>query len=246
MEGKLALVIFSALPGCYIIGATEMGWWSEEDTPHGNRSAEQALPMLDPEDPAVLVLLLLPGSKVRSLIMSAISNLPSDADPGLSSMEKPPQSGERVLPRFNVDLFSTDDLETVLRLRDRSTPILVLEQAEAEHHGGGSAARGAEETREAQANGQDLLSTVLAAAGNEEAAPAQPDDPDLVPLSPRETEILALLAQGASNQLISQSLSISLNTVKTHLKNVMRKLNTSNRQQAALVGKLIFYKSSSD
>ncbi len=196
------------------------------------------------QDPAVLVLLLLPGSKVRALLMSTIANPPSD--PGSSPQEAPPRSGGGATPRFTVELLSAGTLETMLRQRGQSAPVLVLQQAEADDHGGGPGAHGWEEDPQALANGQDLLATVLAAAEDQEAVPAHPDDPGLEPLSPREMEILALLAQGASNQLLSQSLSISLNTVKTHLKNVMRKLNTSNRQQAALVGKRIYYESSSD
>ncbi len=52
-------------------------------------------------------------------------------------------------------------------------------------------------------------------------------------LTPREKDILQLLAQGAPNKLIASSLFISENTVKTHLRNIMEKLHIANRSQAA-------------
>ncbi|MFC1992307.1 response regulator [Chloroflexota bacterium] len=52
-------------------------------------------------------------------------------------------------------------------------------------------------------------------------------------LTPREGEVLQLLAQGAPNKQIADSLFISENTVKTHLRNIMEKLHLANRSQAA-------------
>ena len=52
-------------------------------------------------------------------------------------------------------------------------------------------------------------------------------------LSPREGEVLQLVAQGATNKEIADSLFISENTVKTHLRNIMEKLHLANRIQAA-------------
>ncbi|MFC1983780.1 response regulator [Chloroflexota bacterium] len=63
-----------------------------------------------------------------------------------------------------------------------------------------------------------------------EMEPAQAIDADL---SPREGEVLQLVAQGASNKNIADSLFISENTVKTHLRNIMEKLHLVNRSQAA-------------
>ncbi len=52
-------------------------------------------------------------------------------------------------------------------------------------------------------------------------------------LSPREGEVLQLVSQGATNKEIADSLFISENTVKTHLRNIMEKLHLANRSQAA-------------
>lgn len=51
-------------------------------------------------------------------------------------------------------------------------------------------------------------------------------------LSKREKEVLALIAQGFSNQEIADKLFVSLNTIKTHLSNIFSKLNVQRRTQA--------------
>jgi two-component system nitrate/nitrite response regulator NarL len=52
-------------------------------------------------------------------------------------------------------------------------------------------------------------------------------------LSPREHEVLGLVAQGKSNKEIATALSVAENTVKNHLKNILEKLHLENRVQAA-------------
>lgn len=53
-------------------------------------------------------------------------------------------------------------------------------------------------------------------------------------LSARESEIVALLAEGMPNRAIAASLYISENTVRTHLKSVFRKLGVTTRSQAVV------------
>jgi len=51
-------------------------------------------------------------------------------------------------------------------------------------------------------------------------------------LSPRECEILAMLASGQSNKELARTLGISPNTVKTHVASLFEKLDAANRIQA--------------
>jgi LuxR family transcriptional regulator, maltose regulon positive regulatory protein len=57
------------------------------------------------------------------------------------------------------------------------------------------------------------------------------------PLSDRELDVLRLLAGGRTNQEIANALYISVNTVKTHLKNIYGKLGVSNRRKAVAEAK---------
>ena len=54
-------------------------------------------------------------------------------------------------------------------------------------------------------------------------------------LSAREIEILRLVAAGNSNKIVGDRLSISEDTVKTHMKNVMSKLSAKDRTHAVLI-----------
>jgi DNA-binding NarL/FixJ family response regulator len=63
------------------------------------------------------------------------------------------------------------------------------------------------------------------------AAPMLQDLPDA--LNPREIEVLRLIAAGKSNRDIADTLFISLNTVATHVRNILTKIGCSNRTEAA-------------
>lgn len=71
----------------------------------------------------------------------------------------------------------------------------------------------------------------VAAASTPEPGPEQDR---LHSLSPREREILELIAQGASNKEVARALGIAETTVKIHVQHILRKLNLSSRVQAAV------------
>ena len=58
---------------------------------------------------------------------------------------------------------------------------------------------------------------------------------DVDALTPKEKEVLALVAKGASNQEIADKLFVRDVTVKTHLNNIFKKLKVTNRTQAVLL-----------
>ena len=51
-------------------------------------------------------------------------------------------------------------------------------------------------------------------------------------LTPREIELLGLVAEGLPNKAIAQRLSVSENTVKYHVRQIMNKLGVQNRTEA--------------
>ena len=78
-----------------------------------------------------------------------------------------------------------------------------------------------------------LMATKLISEFNDLSTEWEPHQDAETDLSPREGEVLQLLAQGTTNKKIADSLFISENTVKTHLRNIMEKLHLANRSQAA-------------
>ncbi len=92
---------------------------------------------------------------------------------------------------------------------------------------------------------QELAMQLISRFTREVRKPGEPAPPDTLkqpgaatqpnePLTPRELEILQLLAQGKSNPQIAQELVISRATAKTHVERIIRKLGVSDRTQAAL------------
>ena len=94
---------------------------------------------------------------------------------------------------------------------------------------------------------EDLIATITAAAAGESPSRAgelkkiaaamkvrQAIDDDDVPLTQRETQVLRHVALGLSNREIGKSLEISVETVKEHVQNILRKIAVSDRTQAAV------------
>jgi DNA-binding NarL/FixJ family response regulator len=82
--------------------------------------------------------------------------------------------------------------------------------------------------------GMQSLQTRIAARTNPETAPLPPPPlMDLDDLSPREIEVLRLMAAGKSNREIAEALFISRHTVSTHVRNILAKTGSANRAEAA-------------
>jgi DNA-binding NarL/FixJ family response regulator len=88
---------------------------------------------------------------------------------------------------------------------------------------------------------QDLAMRLLQRLGREDDQGVTPSpggakspEPLRVPLTPRELEVLRLLAHGLTNRQISQELVISAATVKVHIEHLIAKLGVSDRTEAAV------------
>jgi two-component system, NarL family, response regulator LiaR len=64
------------------------------------------------------------------------------------------------------------------------------------------------------------------------ATPASPADS---PLTPREVDVLRLIADGRANTEIASQLNIGLGTVKGHIRDILEKLSAADRTQAAVL-----------
>lgn len=63
----------------------------------------------------------------------------------------------------------------------------------------------------------------------------QADEPEVDPLTERETEVLEELAQGSTNKEIAEALVISERTVKFHISSILSKLGAGNRTEAVTI-----------
>ena len=60
------------------------------------------------------------------------------------------------------------------------------------------------------------------------------DEPDVQPLTPRELEVLRLMALGWETEYIAAELEVTLHTVRSHVANLRRKLNAKSRFEAVM------------
>jgi len=79
------------------------------------------------------------------------------------------------------------------------------------------------------------LTMVLARAVQGEPPAIDDQQKNLADLTPREREILCLLAEGQSNKVIARNLGITDGTVKLHVKAILRKLEVHSRVEAAVI-----------
>lgn len=77
----------------------------------------------------------------------------------------------------------------------------------------------------------NVAHVVLRALGS----PKTPAPPQDSPLTPRELEILRLIADGTGNQEIAGSLHLGLGTVKGHIRDILEKMSANDRTQAAVL-----------
>ena len=76
--------------------------------------------------------------------------------------------------------------------------------------------------------------TALLAEALRSNKPQQASRPDFDSLTPREKDILRLIAEGLSNKMIGRKLDISDGTVKVHVKHLLKKLNLRSRVEVAV------------
>jgi two-component system, NarL family, response regulator LiaR len=133
-------------------------------------------------------------------------------------------------------------------LRDRPGPpaVVVLTSAADDEHLVRAIHAGATSYLLKTATAEQVIAAVRdAAGGTSRLSPAlltrltqalhRPPAPDpLYPLSPREREVLQLIARGQSNRQIARQLGIGEQTVKTHVSSVLSKLDLQDRVQAAI------------
>ena len=137
----------------------------------------------------------------------------------------------------------TAQLERLADLREASPPVVALLPDET--HASQARAAGATGLLMRDADATDLLAATRAVSRGmvvlhpDMAATAVPDisripAPPVEPLTPREFEVLRLLAEGLPNKGIAHLLDISEHTVKFHVNSILAKLGTQSRTEAVI------------
>ena len=150
---------------------------------------------------------------------------------------------------LDVRLGTGDGLDAIKAIREANpdTRIVMLSSFDSPTYIARAVSAGASDYVLKTASRKDLIEAVTNAArglpparsgefrriSRSMANKSLPDDID-VPLTPRETQVLRLVAMGLSNQEIADSLDISIETVKEHVQNLLRKLSVGDRTQAAV------------
>jgi len=88
---------------------------------------------------------------------------------------------------------------------------------------------------------RELLDTIRAVHAGQKRIPAEvaaelADHAADDSLTPREIEVLRLIAAGNANKLVADRLSITEETVKAHVKNILSKLDANDRTHAVTIG----------
>jgi RNA polymerase sigma factor (sigma-70 family) len=168
-----------------------------------------------------------------------------DVDGGLKAVRK--LKPDVVL--LDVRVGQEDGLEAVKRIRSASSEsrVVVLSAFDNPTYIARSVSAGAHDYVLKTAGRAEIIeATTNAAAGKQPARASEMRrvagamanktafvDAD-VQLTPRESQVLRLIAMGLSNQEIADSLDISVETVKEHVQNLLRKMSLNDRTQAAV------------
>jgi len=146
---------------------------------------------------------------------------------------------------MDVNMPVMDGVEAARRIRasQPETRVLMLTVSDKDDHLLGAIKAGARGYLLKSAESDDVLNAIRRVAAGEAilppsltarvldelAAPA----PAPTPLTERELEVLALIAEGLANKEIATALHISENTVKTHVRHILEKLDLRSRSEAA-------------
>lgn len=144
-----------------------------------------------------------------------------------------------------VRLDGHDALKTLEKLEGHECNVVIFSAFENPTNIARAAALGCHEFIFKTAPGEALLTAIKGAATG---SPTPPDSlllttktrmrrtsqDDSSPLTNRETQVLRHVSMGLSNREVGKSLGISVETVKEHMQNILRKLDVNDRTQAAV------------
>jgi DNA-binding NarL/FixJ family response regulator len=149
---------------------------------------------------------------------------------------------------LDVRMNDNSGLDALAEIKQHlpDTPIVILSTYDNPTYVARALALGASDYVTKGTGREDLICVIRAAASGESPVESglmfniaatlgskQPAGED-VPLTRRESQVLRHIALGLSNREIATSLNISIETVKEHVQNILRKVRVSDRTQAAV------------
>ena len=150
---------------------------------------------------------------------------------------------------LDIRMPDGDGLATLEKLRQKTpeSKVIMLSTYDNPTYIARAVALGASDYVLKGSSRDDIIATIKACAAGESPSRSgelkkiantmkvkQAIDDDDVPLTQRETQVLRHVALGLSNKEIGKSLEISVETVKEHVQNILRKIAVSDRTQAAV------------
>ena len=186
---------------------------------------------------------------LKTLLAGTDIEIVAEAADGKSAIELAQQVNPDVI-LLDIRMPGTDGLATLEKLRATvpNSYVVMLSTYDNPTYIARAVALGASDYVLKGSSRDALIATITAVANGE--APSRTgelrriagamkvrqvlDDDDEVPLTQRETQVLRHVALGLSNKEIGRSLEISVETVKEHVQNILRKIAVSDRTQAAV------------
>jgi DNA-binding NarL/FixJ family response regulator len=225
------------------------------DTPAGLETATESSDSGPPEDGVITVALIEDNRLVREALIALLNQ-----SPDIRAVAEPPNGLDRILLDLHPDVVLLDlGLENGDSLRMAKevmedypeARVIVMDLLPAyeelsEFVGAGVCGFIMKDanldvllhTVRAVASGLKVLpdamtSTLFSEIARETVAKGGSESHDSVRMTPREREVVNLIAEGLSNKAIGKRLHISVHTVKSHLRNIMEKLTLHSRLQIA-------------
>ncbi|HCB1822535.1 TPA: two-component system response regulator NarL [Citrobacter amalonaticus] len=189
------------------------------------------------------------GRNEMAMLGDALNNMSDEASNGEQGIELA-ESLDPDLILLDLNMPGMNGLETLDKLREKalSGRIVVFSVSNHEEDVVTALKRGADGYLLKDMEPEDLLKSLQQAAAGEmvlsEAltpvlaaslrANRATSDRDVTQLTPRERDILKLIAQGLPNKMIARRLDITESTVKVHVKHMLKKMKLKSRVEAAV------------
>lgn len=185
---------------------------------------------------------------LKDLLRGTEIEVVGEAASGYETIEKVKELRPDVVV-LDIRFQDLDGLQTLALMREEGldTRVVLLSTYDYQSYAARAVALGASEYLLKGSSKDEILRAIRAAAAGQ--PPAQETrlgvvagvmqsktviEDDDIQLTQRETQVLRHIALGLSNREIANSLQISVETVKEHVQNILRKLGVSDRTQAAV------------